>query len=470
MRLSSPRRHFIEQATRFAVLGMGVSGIAAANALAALGKQVTISDTRQEDKLIEAIAQLAPQVSVHTGQNYTEGAQVVVVSPGLKPSLPLFEQLRQAQIPFISEVELAYELAVAPFVSITGTDGKTTTTTLVGACFERAGRPLTVAGNIGTPLCEVVQQIPEDGVIVAEISAFQLWTTHNFRSAAAAVTNIADDHLDHYDGDFERYAQSKLRLLANADERSWAVLNAHDARIMQAVADYPGQVILFGYGQDPAPSHPHVLWSDGESFYGRLRGQELGVWCAGVKGLPLQGRHNHLNMLCAAGLAMSQGVSAAHIVEAFESFKPLPHRMEPCGQLGAVRFWDDSKATNAHAALAGLNGLDGAVIPIVGGVDKQLSLSALIQFIQASAPACVLIGQLAARLRQELIEAGYNAANIQEVASMEEAVARAIALARTHQALHISLSPACSSFDMYKSYAHRGEVFQACVKETLAKA
>lgn len=457
----SPTR-FLDSASRFAVFGMGVSGVAAANALVRAGKHVTLSDTRDEDKLIGALDKLDPKVEVVFGRNHFEGAQIVVTSPGLKPTLPIFDKVRQAKLPIISEVELAFELAAAPFISITGTDGKTTTTTLTGDIFARAGLEHVVAGNIGTPLCEVVEGVSAKGFIVAEISAFQLWSTHHFRSAASAITNIANDHLDYFEGDFDAYAKTKLRLLDQATSSDWALLNAHDAHVMRAASSHPGPVMVFAYGQDPG--HEHALWSDGQRFFGRLHGDELGPWCDDVLALPLQGRHQQLNMLCAAGLGLSQGIALDVIVEALAQFKPLPHRMEPCGQRQGIRFWDDSKATNAHAALAGLRGLQGQIIPIIGGVDKQLDLSELVAFCLAQAPALVLIGQLAARARAELLAAGYAAERIALASSMQEATQAAFKLAQQHGAAHVSLSPACSSFDMYESYAHRGRVYKECVR------
>lgn len=461
-------RRFIDDAARFAIFGMGVSGVAAANALVRAGKSVTLSDTRDEDKLLGALDKLNPKVEVIYGRNHFEGAQVVVTSPGLKPSLPIFAKVQASTLPIISEVELAFELSKAPFISITGTDGKTTTTTLTGDIFARAGREHVVAGNIGTPLCEVVEGVSAQGFIIAEISAFQLWSTHRFRSSASAITNIADDHLDYFEGDFDAYTQAKLSLLKQAQPSDWALLNAHDARVMRAATTHPGPVMVFAYGEDPGQDN--ALWSDGQRFLGRLRGEPLGAWCDDVLELPLKGRHQQLNMLCAAGLAISQGVALPTIVEAFKAFKPLAHRMEPCGQHQGVRFWDDSKATNAHAALAGLRGLQGHVIPIIGGVDKQLDLSELIELCRAQAPALVLIGQLAQRARAELIGSGYDAERIVLASSMQEATQAALKLAQRHHAAHISLSPACSSFDMYESYAHRGRVYKECVRAITGEA
>ena len=453
--------YFLDRYDRFAVLGLGVSGVAASNALLRLGKQALASDARGQDQLGAALAQLHPGVEVVTGRNAFEGCQAAILSPGLKPSLPIIQAMRQAGLPLISEVELAFEMSHAPYLSITGTDGKTTTTSLTGHIFALDGQEHVVAGNIGTPLCDVVSQVSASGLIIAEISAFQLWSTHHFRSAACAITNIADDHLDYFDGDAQAYAQAKLRLLRQAQPQDCAVLNALDPTLR--ATSFSGLTLWVGFGQDPYPRAPHVLWSDGERFHGRFDGRSLGAWVERADELPLRGKHQHMNMLQAAALALSQGVSLDTIIEALETFEPLPHRMQRCGQLEGVTFWDDSKATNAHAALAGLRSLQGAIVPIVGGVDKQLPLAPLIDFVQERCPAVVLLGQLAPRLAQELISAGYPEPQLHRAQDMAQAVEVAARLARASRAAHVSLSPACSSFDMFDSYAHRGRVYQACV-------
>ena len=454
----------LDRAQTIAVLGAGRSGIAASNLLVRHGKRVILSDTRTQEALGQALANLDPKVQVHAGANTIEGADLVVVSPGLEPASEIFAQMDAQGVPYVSEIEVAYLLSVAPYVAISGTDGKTTTTTLVGQMFQRALAHVEIAGNIGTPLSEVATQVPKEGMVVAEVSAFQLWTTRAFRAVATGVTNVAADHMDYFEGDTARYAQAKRQTLLHARPSDWAVLNDQDPIVRTWGDDFVGHTIYYATGQDPRPEHPHCLWSQEDGFYGRLHGRALGRWCDGVSRLPLKGNHQHLNMLCAAGMAMSQDVDLAHIVDAMSSFEPLVHRMQPCGESGGVRFWDDSKATNVHAALAGLKGLDGEVVPILGGLDKDLDLTPLLEFCLQRAPRVVVIGAIKQRLTRELIAMGYEASHILAVDSMEEAVRRGFEAASTHGVPHLSLSPACSSFDMYQSYAHRGRLFQDCVR------
>lgn len=455
---------------RWAVWGIAGSGIAAANLLARHGKHVTISDPRSADVLVDALALLHPDVHTHFGENAFDEATVIVTSPGLPPRLEVFELARRAGVPVISEIELAFDCASAPFVAITGTDGKTTTTSLVGAILEADGREVCVAGNIGIPLCDVVEQVSADGVIVAEVSAFQLWTTHHFRPRVACMTNIADDHLDYFEGDFEAYANAKKRMVVNmspGEDRLW--INGQDAlaRVWQEEVKGHGAEFALTQGllvSSPPEDRP-LAWSEGvRLLYRASAAQTPVVLSEDLTKLGLMGRHNVMNMLCAASMCMDLGVSPDVIESALRMFKGLPHRYERVAEIDGVTFIDDSKATNAHAALAGLRGADfEALVVISGGVDKGLDLNEFAEFLAHQAHAVVLIGELAPRLFRELKAAGMPAERVHCGDSMPRAVERAYALARPLGA-DVVLSPASSSFDMFKSYVHRGEVFQECVR------
>lgn len=460
------RPRWIERASRWAVWGIGRSGVAAANLLAQRGHDVVASDPRSADRLAPHLEQLDPTVSVHLGGNVLADAQVVVTSPGLRPSLPVFEQARRAGAPVIPEIELAWDVARAPMLCVTGTDGKTTTTSLLGEIFARAGREHIVAGNIGTPLCQLVESVSARGVIVAEISAFQLWSIHHFRPRVACLTNLAADHLDYFDGSMEEYAAAKRRILENMGPQSWLWLNAHDARTPAWREGFPGQLGLFALAPELVEGHPRAMWRQGEQLWARPgQGADPIAWAPDLEALGLEGAHNHSNMLCAAGMAHCQGVELEVIHEALREFEGLPHRAQPCGQAGSVRFVNDSKATNVHAALAGLRGLEGQpVVPIVGGVDKGLELRPLVRWLRAHARATIVIGELAERLREQLEEAGYDPARLIEADSMASAVRWAWErAAEVDGPATVTLSPACSSFDMFDSYAHRGRVFQDAV-------
>ncbi len=432
--------------TKFAVFGLGASGVAASNLLVKHGKTVVASDSRSHDELEGRLEALDERVFVRTGHNDLADAEALVVSPGIRPSA---EVLADIEVPIISEIELAWTYSEAPMLAITGTDGKTTTTSLTAHILKESGINTVAAGNIGTPLSEVVSDLGKDDWIVAEISAFQLWPTHQFNPRAAAITNIAADHLDYFD-DFEEYVEAKRTLFKRATVEDVGIFNVEDAVVRTWIDDYPGRIVT--YGASAHEGADESLWTDGISLYSTDGGRFFEM-----SESSLRGRHNEYNMLAAAALARSAGVSFSDIASALATFRPLPHRVEPCGEVDGVAYYDDSKATNAHAAIAGIQSLDGELVIIAGGVDKGLELEEFGRVLSDRSRAVVLIGEIRERLK-EAIPAG---TVVLEAESMEQAVELASENAKPGDS--VSLSPACSSFDMFESYAHRGDVFQECV-------
>jgi UDP-N-acetylmuramoylalanine--D-glutamate ligase len=450
----------------YAVFGLGRSGIAAANLLARHGKQVLASDTRPEDSLTTAREKLDDSVEIVGGGNALGDAECVVVSPGLKPSLPIFDEVREAGVPVLSEIELGWEAASAPTIGITGTDGKSTTTRLVEHLLQQVGRDARAGGNLGTPLCEFVEDVPVDGVVVAEVSAFQLWSTHRFKAHALGFTNISHDHLDYFDT-YGEYVEAKKALMKNADEDTLGVFNAGDEYLRTWADEFVGRTMAYGGTESVVSAFDEALWLDDGRLMARLGGREEFVWVEDVTELPLRGAHNFLNLMCAAGLATSVGESLEELGKTADDFEPLPHRMELSGEVDGVRFFDDSKATNVNAAIAGLSSIDGRIVPILGGVDKNLDLAPLVSLVSKRADNVVVIGEIAERMHHELIEAGFSKSRIHHMDTMRDAVRRAFELAQIDNA-SVSLSPACSSFDMYESYAERGDVFQKVVSDLQA--
>jgi UDP-N-acetylmuramoylalanine--D-glutamate ligase len=455
---------------RFGVFGMGRSGIAAANLLARRGKQVLASDTRSLDDMSDVAAQLDAGIELVGGSNAIGDAEVIVASPGLRPGLEVFEELSERDLPVISEIELAYEAAKAPILAITGTDGKSTTTVMTGHILEHAGIECAVGGNLGTPLCALVDEVSADGCIVAEVSAFQLWTTHHFSPRAFGLTNIAFDHLDYFDH-YDEYVDAKRQVMKNAGAQTLGVFNLDDEHIRRWQDDFEGRVVGYALSREGVDGCDDALWFEDHRFEGhrledhrlsaRFDGEETPGWIADTAALPITGSHNMLNLMCAAGLVRAMGVDLEQISEAMASFEPLPHRLEYVAEVGGVRFYDDSKATNVHAALAGLQSLEGELVAIVGGVDKGLDLSELLDFLNKRQARVVLIGEIRQRLESELLATGYPDDDIHPAETMSAAVDRAFEVAEPGGV--VSLSPACSSFDMFKSYAHRGDQFQKLV-------
>lgn len=432
---------------RFAVWGLGVSGVAAANLLAKLGKDVVASDSREHGPWVESLG-LDPAVRLVLGHNVVGDAEIVVVSPGLKPTLPIFKSIPDS-VPVVSEIDLAYQAARCDFVAITGTDGKTTTTALTAHILAEAKIPSIAGGNIGTPLSALVESFGEGSIIVAEISEFQLWSSSSFRAKATAFTNIAEDHLDYFQSMVE-IAQAEHRIIENAGPDDVFIFNLEDP-ILDAWASESKHTRNFGISNRGVPN----LWTNGAWVY---EGEEPRI---DLSKCLLQGRHNWLNIMAAAQIARVVGVEWRTISKAVMSFKPLPHRLELCGEINGVKFYDDSKATNAHAAVAGLNSLHGPLVVIAGGVEKGLPLDVMAETLQKRAEAVLVIGEIQSRMCDVFRAA--NVPGVEEATTLENAVIRAFELAQVARA-SVVLSPACSSFDMFKSYAHRGEVFQASVK------
>ena len=452
--------------TTWAVWGLGRSGVAVANLLAGRGYDVIASDTRTRAQLAESLSKLDPDVRVHTEANVVGGAQAIVLSPGMPPTAPAIVAARARGLPMLSEIEIAWCAARAPMICITGTDGKTTTTSLIGAILERDGREVVVAGNIGTPLCEVVEDVSSNGLIVAEVSAFQLWSVRDFAPHIACLTNLADDHLDYFGGDMEAYVAAKKRMIERMQGAdAWFWIDGHDVRGRLWAEGFGGRVGYFGLGEEAIDGGERAVGASGGAMWSRGVGEsdEPTARIRDTSRLGLHGPHNLKNMACAAGMARCLGVSWEVIARALEVFEGLPHRFERCGELGTIDFIDDSKATNAHAALAGLRGLDPrSYVAIVGGVDKGLDLSLLATHLAKTCCAVVCIGEMAQRIAAA-ITGEYSEMPIEHAASMEQAVRAAVGAARRYHARHVVLSPAASSFDMFDSYAHRGQVFQQCV-------
>jgi UDP-N-acetylmuramoylalanine--D-glutamate ligase len=407
------------------VVGLGRSGIAAARLCAARGAQVTVTDSQPAESLATALAQLPAAAKQEVGGHRAEtflGADIVVLSPGV-PSLPEVEAARKRGITVTGELELASWFVDAPIVAITGTNGKSTTTTLCGAILSANGRPTFVGGNLGVPLAEAVGTPAGDsgGVCVLEVSSFQLETVESFRPQVAVLLNISPDHLDRH-GTLEAYAATKARIFA-----------------AQTPADF----------------------AESDALCVRLAGGPIEYYPAHLLGLV--GRHNLENALAALVAGRLAGALPAEARHALLAFRPLAHRMELVGELDGVLFYDDSKGTNVGAVVAALDRFPRPVVLIAGGRDKGGSYEPLAQVMKQSGRGAVLIGEAAPKLREALAPV----LPVEIAGSMEEAVAQAATMARSGDA--VLLSPACSSFDMFRNYEHRAEVFRAAVNSLIAQ-
>lgn len=449
------------------VLGLGESGLAMVRWLAYAGAIVRVADSRTSPPGAEQIMAFVPQAELHFGDfnlPLLSGIDLVAISPGLSQREPLVQEARRRNIPVTGEIELFAqglrdlgERDRCRIIAITGTNGKTTVTTLCGVLARAAGATTEVAGNISPAalarLLDCVEKRAFPDVWVLELSSFQLETTDTLDAEAATVLNVTDDHLDRYDG-LNDYASAKARIFAG---RGVQVLNRQDARV--AAMARPGrQVVTFGLDQ---PTGDVFGLSQGEGETWLMRGD---AQLAALPSLRLAGLHNAANALAALALCEAVGLPRMPMIAALQAFRGLPHRVEKVAEWQAISFYDDSKGTNVGATVAALEGLQRKVVLIAGGDGKGQDFSPLREAFAKYARGVVLIGRDAQRIAEAVAGCGIVPAF---AVDMDEAVRRAVAMAQAGDA--VLLSPACASFDMFRGYAHRAEVFISAVQALLAR-
>ncbi len=437
---------------RVLVVGLGKTGFAAACLLASRGALVTASDIRPEGELTYAAQARALGVTVEAGRHELASfveADLIVLSPGVPEIEPLL-RATEAGVPIVSEIELASWYLEAPAVAITGTNGKSTVTTLVGEMCRAAGREVFVGGNLGSPLVEAVGTAAAGaaGMLVVELSSFQLERTERFHPHVAALLNLSPDHLDRYPS-FEAYRQAKARIFACQDRNDFAIVPDGDVALKELAASGAARLETFG---QPSGS---VRVNEG-ALIDTVSGMSVETG-----DMRIRGEHNLDNACAAALCARLAGIDSAAIKEALVSFAGLPHRMQFVREFRGVSYYNDSKATNVGAAVASIRGLslaDGRVVLIAGGKHKGGSYAPLRQALDPHGRALILVGEAADLLAQEF---GETALIIRRAASVEEAVTIAAALAESGDA--VLLAPACSSYDMFSSYTERGDAFERAV-------
>jgi len=434
------------------VAGLGRSGRSAARHLADFGADVLACDDAAG---VDAGELEAAGVEVHAGGTpveLLEGRRLMLVAPGLAEHHPLVQAALAAGVEVWSEVELAARLATAPMVGVTGTNGKTTTAELAAAMLAASGRHVVAAGNVGLPLIEAVLARRAPEALVVELSSFQLRFTSSLHLVAGAWLNLAPDHLD-WHGDLAAYAAAKARVWANQTPDDWSLYAADDPVVASHAAHAPGTPVPFGVGRVP----PGGLGAEAGIALSRIEGREGPLWRAAALRLP--GRHNLANALAASGMALALGAHPAAMARAVAAFRAGPHRLAEVGEVRGVRFVNDSKATNPHAAGRAVAAFP-RVVWIAGGRNKGLAFDELAAEARSRLVGVVLIGEAAGDLAAALGRAGYQGP-MARAASIGEAVSVGFNLADPGDT--VLLAPACASFDMFSSYAERGDAFTASV-------
>jgi len=442
------------------VVGLGISGLAAARFLRNQGGRVTISDSAGEDDLGEhlpAVEEMGvgTEIGCHRDETF-ESADLIVVSPGVPHRIPPLERARARGIEVIGEIELAARFVAQPMVAVTGTNGKTTTATLIGEMMNRSGHRAFVGGNIGNPLIGYVDSDEKAEVVVVEVSSFQLDTVTSFRPRVGVLLNITQDHQDRYP-DFDAYAASKARIFMNQRESDTAVLNGNDPVVLSVSQSIKSRKAIFRHAplDEKTTGNGSLAATIGDGSIALGMGAEANrVADIALSDGPFTGRHGLENVAAASLATLAAGGDLAGIRAAVKAFTGLSHRLEHIGSIDGVRYFDDSKATNVDAVVKALDAFHSPVVLIMGGRNKGNDFRPLVEPVRRHVKTLIIMGEA----REEIASVLGRLVPSQTAASMEGAVGQARSAATSGDV--VLLSPACASFDMFTSYAERGTAFR----------
>ncbi len=436
------------------VVGLARSGAAVAEFLAERGAHVTINDTKPESELKDAPGLRSQGIEIIAGSHPAElfeKSDLIIASPGVPLALEPFKKARAAGIPVIGDVELASRFIHGRLIGITGSNGKTTTTTLIGELLEDAGFPTQVGGNIGTPLISLVESSRDDSFTVIELSSFQLEAVEQLRLFAAVLLNITPDHLDRYES-MEEYAAAKANIFRNQTTGDAAVLNADDERVSEMSRLTPSRIIFFSRTRELDEG----IFLRGDEIVNRGFGREQVLVTRSE--IPLRGDHNLENVMAAMAVGMVCGASPESMRSTVRAFKGVEHRLEFVAEIEGVKFYNDSKATNVDAAIKSLEAFEGGLVVILGGKDKGSDYRPLAPLVRERCRHVILIGAASEKIAAAL----ESTRPLHRAATMREAVGLGFELSAAGDT--VLLAPACASFDMFENYEHRGRVFKEAVR------
>lgn len=448
------------------VVGMGVSGFAAAEVALRVGASVTVTDSSPSPPMAGRAGQLDEAgVDVRLGVSVPEDLaafDLVVVSPGVPDRAEVLVSAREEGIKVISELEMGYQLLENEMVAVTGTNGKTTTTALIRRVLDRPDRKAYACGNIGSPLVGLVGQVQPEDVLVVEVSSFQLANIVEFRAQVAVLLNIAPDHFD-WHADMKEYREAKERITANQTSDDYFIYNSDDPACREIAAEMNAVAVGFGLEREPG----YGVWvEDGWIKAGPPLREEVQV--VPLRDVRLAGSHNLLNIMAAVGAALAMGEQPAVIRKAVGKFEGLEHRMEYVATVSGVRFVNDSKATNPHAAVSAIRSFEEPAVVILGGRNKGLDFTELSHEVcrrleSGLLKGVVLIGESAPEILESMTAgcAGIDGYTVVTAGALDDAINTAFRIADGSGV--ILLSPACASFDMFKDYRERGRAFKESV-------
>lgn len=440
------------------VSGIAKSGISAAGLLKKLGADVTVQDAKTEDKLGDVTDELSSQgFNLYLGANpdaIIEDMDILVMSPGVPTDLPFVNKAREKNIPVIGEIELAYMFCKSPVIGITGTNGKTTTTTLAGDICKAYFENTFVVGNIGNPFADITFETKDDGVVVAELSSFQLETINEFKPKVSAVLNITPDHLNRHHT-LENYIAAKERVFENQDESDFCILNYNDEITRKMADKTKADVIFFSLGGKITEG----IYSDEKSIYINALGYNEKV--VDIDELKILGGHNVENAMAAIGCCAAIGVPLDIIRKVLKEFTAVEHRIEYVRTINDIEFYNDSKGTNPDASIKAVEAMKRPICIIAGGYDKGSDFTEWIDTFKGRVKFVAVIGAVKDKITATLDKAGFT--NYKTADTFEEAIDLCYKNAVPGDC--VLLSPACASWDMFKSYEQRGEIFKEYVKK-----
>jgi len=440
------------------IIGLARSGVAAAELVLELEGRPFVSEVLPADKMDEVVERLEKRNIEYECGGHTERllkCDYLIVSPGVPGSLDILHKAAAAGIPVFSEIELAYWVCRGRILAVTGSNGKTTTTALLGEICKASGIPTVVGGNIGLPFSRVARRVPEDGLAVIEVSSFQLERIEQFAPYVGILLNLTPDHLDRYDN-FDAYCDAKYKLFENQTGEHYAVVNGDDPVIGRRPFPYQSRRLAFSLGETDLTGQPlEGVLQRGQRLFARLAGEEKDI--IDINRIRIPGPHNRANAAAAAAAALVCGIETETIASVLERFAGVEHRLEEVDTIGGVRFVNDSKGTNVDAVIVALKSTPAKINLIAGGRDKEGEFTRLLPDAKGKVENLILVGEAKDKIFEQL---GRHIPVVM-ASSMDDAVRKAFEL--SHPGDTVLLSPGCASFDMYRNFEERGRDFKNIV-------